>query len=172
MASPPNSDLVLAWLGAVARPEVVLALEAVYLSVTAQIESRGPACWASGRCCNFDRAGHRLYVTGLEVAYLWSRLQGEDAAAAHTPSGVLPAVADVQAARARGDCPFLSRNLCGVHDIKPLGCRIYFCDHSAQEWQRHLYERALAAIRDIHDRQNISYHYGEWRAMLQMFAEK
>jgi Fe-S-cluster containining protein len=77
--------------------------------------------------------------------------------------------ADLEAALARGGCPFQVRNLCGVHAIKPLGCRVYFCDKSAQAWQGELSERLLGEIRGIHDRFAVPYRYGEWRAMLGMF---
>lgn len=141
-----------------ALPAAALAeLGSVYADVAREIESRGPACWASGRCCNFTAAGHRLYVTGLEVRYTLSRL---DPAALPTP-------ADIAAARARGGCPFQAGNLCGVHEIKPLGCRVYFCDRSAQAWQQDLTERMLARIRDIHDRHAIDYRYGEWISWLE-----
>jgi Fe-S-cluster containining protein len=121
-----------------------------------QIEARGPACWASGRCCSFEKAGHRLYVTGLEAAYTVSRL------------GRVLSVAEVEAARVRGDCPFLEKNLCGVHGIKPIGCRVYFCDRSAQEWQQELSERALEQVKRLHELHGIPYRYGEWRGMLEM----
>ena len=54
---------------AIARPDIAHALERIYASVAQEITARAPACWASGRCCNFAKAGHRLYVTGLEAAY-------------------------------------------------------------------------------------------------------
>lgn len=146
-----------AWQQAAASPAIALELEAIYTYLSAEIESRGPACWASGRCCNFAKAGHRLYVTGLEAAYVVARLE-------HRPL----ALADIHAARARGDCPFLDRNLCGVHAIKPLGCRAYFCDRSAQDWQQALSERGLARLRTLHDRHDIPYRYGEWREMLEI----
>ena len=57
------------WLAAARDPAVRGELDAVYLDISEQIEARGPACWASGRCCNFEKAGHLLYVTGLEAAY-------------------------------------------------------------------------------------------------------
>jgi Fe-S-cluster containining protein len=76
----------------------------------------------------------------------------------------------LDAARQSGGCPFQVRNLCGVHSIKPLGCRLYFCDKSAQQWQNDLSERLLARIRALHDEQGIEYRYGEWREMLARFA--
>lgn len=162
---PPNHDdsdcsaaLAAAWVGAIARDEIARSLESIFARAASEIESRGPACWASGRCCNFERTGHRLYVTGLETAY----------ALARASRGVTRA--DIDAARARGGCPFQEHNLCGIHTIKPLGCRVYFCDRSAQSWQQDLCERLLADIRSLHEAHQIEYRYGEWRAMLSMFA--
>lgn len=133
------------------------ALEAVYLSVRDAVEARGPACWASGRCCNFRQAGHLLFVTGLETAYLWNRLSA-------------PLTSDeLTRAYQRGDCPFLLTNLCTVHALKPLGCRVYFCDQAAQDWQMQLSERSMEMIKRIHVEFDIEYRYGEWRQMLNHF---
>ena len=149
-----------AWLAAARSQPVALELESVYAYTAAQIESRGPACWASGRCCNFDAAGHRLYTTGLEAAYTIARLESD-----------APDAAAIDAARASGGCPFQAANLCSVHLIKPLGCRVYFCDRTAQSWQQELTERALERIRAIHTRSKIEYCYAEWRDLLAMFSE-
>lgn len=142
------------WLRAAADPRVSAELEGVWAYIAAAVESRGPACWASGRCCNFDRAGHRLYVTGLEAA--WTALR----------AGRELKTEDFERARAEGGCPFQEGNLCGVHAARPLGCRVYFCDRSAQEWQRELSERALGMVKGIHERYGVEYRYGEWRDLL------
>jgi len=147
------------WLTAASDPTARARLEAIYQLVADQIEARGPACWASGRCCNFANAGHRLYVTGLEAAFTIVNLPK------------LLTLEDVANAESRGDCPFLLANLCAVHTIKPLGCRVYFCDRSAQTWQHEVSERALAMIRALHEQFGVPYRYGEWRAMLRLFCE-
>lgn len=155
--SPRDSTLAGGWLVAIAHDEIARDLESIYARAASEIEARGPACWASGRCCNFERTGHRLYVTGLETAYAIVR-------------STRPVTrGEIDAARARGGCPFQVENLCGIHTIKPLGCRVYFCDRSAQEWQQDLSERLLADIRALHEVHQIEYRYGEWRAMLEMF---
>jgi Fe-S-cluster containining protein len=169
------AHLVPAWLAAAGDERIAAELEGVYEFVAAAIESRGPACWASGRCCNLDAAGHRLYATGLEAAYTVARLPtgGPDARTVSSGSaGVTPAAltpTSLSAAVARGGCPFQLSNLCGVHAIKPLGCRVYFCDHSVQRWQEELSETMLAQIRAIHARHAIEYRYAEWRRMLALF---
>lgn len=154
---PPDPGSAAAWLMAADRAEVRADLEAVYSLAADQITQRGPACWASGRCCNFVRTGHRLYVTGLEAAYVVRALGGR------------PDETALDAAESRGDCPYLASNLCGIHAIKPLGCRVYFCDRSAEEWQQILSERCLSLIRVLHEKYGVEYRYGEWRAMLRLF---
>jgi Fe-S-cluster containining protein len=163
----PPQELAAAWLAAVADEHIALELESAYEYTAAAIESRGPACWASGRCCNFDAAGHRLYVTGLEAAYSVFHLRRDRTTGPPLPLDLTPLT--LASARARGGCPFQSANLCSIHATKPLGCRIYFCDRSAQAWQQDLSEKCLALVRSIHDRHRVPYRYGEWRDMLAMF---
>jgi len=148
----------ISWLAAARSQRVAGALGTVYAMIADQIEARGPACWASGRCCNFREADHRLYTTGLEAAYCVARLE--------TPfsSEML------SEAQARGGCVFPVANICGVHAIKPSGCRVYFCDKSAQQWQNDLSERVVELIRRIHDQEGIEYRYGEWGSLLRMFV--
>jgi Fe-S-cluster containining protein len=180
LGTSDDAAIARAWLDAVNSPVIKAELESIYAEVAREIASRGPSCWASGRCCNFAKTGHLLYVTGLEAAYTVARrneLEREVASDArgtrppqplpqlHPPQGAL-SLTQIDAAKARGDCPFLEGNLCGAHTIKPLGCRVYFCDASAQDWQHELTERALERIRALHDRHGLSYRYGEWRAML------
>lgn len=159
------SNPAQAWLAFARHEEVVRELEAAYIMIADQVAARGPTCWASGRCCNFQKAGHRLYTTGLEAAYCVARLArgpGEEA-------GGLLTSESLHAAIERGDCPFLEGHTCGVHAIKPSACRIYFCDAGAQDWQKDLTERVHAMIRALHDRHGIEYRYAEWRTLLTMF---
>jgi Fe-S-cluster containining protein len=153
--TPPDDRA--AWLSAARDPRIAAELEAIYADLAAEVAARGPACWASGRCCNFERTGHRLYVTGLEAAYTVARLNES-----HPPLTEL----SLAEAMNRGGCPFQVRNLCGVHAIKPLGCRVYFCDRSSQQWQQTLAERLHRRVRELHDRHGIPYRYAEWRSLL------
>jgi Fe-S-cluster containining protein len=149
--------LAQSWAAAVRSPAVAAELEAIYDYIAAAVESRRPVCVASGRCCKFDEWGHRLYVTGIEAAYTVARLSADMPRLNGNTLG---------AARAAGGCPFQLAKLCGAHAVRPLGCRIYFCDETAQEWQQELYERLMREVRALHDRHAIEYRYGEWREML------
>lgn len=143
---------------AVRTPEIARALLTVYEDAASRIEARQPACWASGRCCHFETAGHRLYVTGLEAAYAQHHATP---CASHS---------DVRTALTLGGCPFQVGHLCGQRDARPLGCRVYFCDRSAQSWQHELTEHGLEQIRSLHDRFGVPYRYAEWRSLLELLA--
>jgi Fe-S-cluster containining protein len=171
------SGLAQSWLTSVSQPQIAAALESIYAQAAAAIEARKPVCTASGRCCHFEAHGHRLYVTGLEAAYTLSRLPTAPGgtgvppvSTASTSSPPALSLPIIQAACAAGTCPYLSGTLCTVHTIKPLACRTYYCDPTAQEWQHELTERLLGELRALHDRHNIEYRYGEWRDMLSHFT--
>lgn len=153
-----DAQLVEAWRGAAVNPEVVADLEAVFTLIADQIAAQDPACWGSGRCCAFGKAGHRLYVTGLEAAYTLARVA--------TPV----TLGDLDGADARDDCPFLRANLCGVHAVKPVACRVYFCDASAKTWQWALAERTHEMVRRLHERHGVAYRYAPWRSLLRMLV--
>ncbi len=159
LPTPALAQPAAGWFAAARDPLIRAELESIYAAARAAIAARGPACWASGRCCRFATAGHRLYTTGLETAY----------ALAHAPPGIALTPDSLAAARARGDCPFLTANLCGIHAAKPLPCRLFFCDRSAETWQHDLSERLLADLRALHDRHALTYRYAEWRDLLALF---
>ncbi len=132
---------------AAARPDGAAAVADVYARVTAAVDARRPACAASGKCCHFDAYGHDLFVTTLELAAFVRQLQ---ATPAPNPGG----------------CPFQVARLCGVHAIRPFGCRLFYCDPTAQQWQQDLYERLHAELRSLHERLGVDYFYVEWRRAL------
>jgi Fe-S-cluster containining protein len=145
-----------AWLTAAIDPAINQAIGAMYAEVSQAITRQGPACWASGRCCNFEKTGHRLYVTGLEAAWCITRVGRPGLAAIHT-------------SMEQGNCPYLTgehRHLCGVHEAKPLGCRVYFCDRTSFPWQSELTESQLGVLRTLHEERAIPYRYAEWRYLL------
>ncbi|MBI1372013.1 MAG: hypothetical protein GC159_04540 [Phycisphaera sp.] len=144
-----------AWRDQARDAEIDAALRTLFDELDAAVTERGPTCWISGRCCQFDSFEHRLYVTGLEIAWLVSQL--DDAQRATLDVAPLPDV---------DGCPFQHDKLCGVRTIRPLGCRVFFCDPSAQSWQNPLYESFLDRLRALHEAHRIEYRYMEWRSGL------
>ena len=129
------------------RDDVAAAVATVYADVSAAVAARRPACAASGKCCHFDAYGHDLFVTPLELAAFVRQLRATPTA---NPGG----------------CPFQVGGLCGVHAIRPFGCRLFYCDPTAQQWQQDLYEQLHAELRRLHERLGVDYLYVEWRRAL------
>jgi Fe-S-cluster containining protein len=125
----------------------------IYARLQLEIDRRKPICVASGKCCHFDSYGHRLYVTTLELATFKVDLGQREV----FKSG-LPIITD--------SCPLQQGKLCGVHTIRPFGCRIFFCDPTATDWQQQQYELFHQELKNLHERFNVPYFYVEWRAAL------
>lgn len=159
---------------AAAPSELAQRLEAIERFLTDQVARRGPTCWLSGRCCHFEPYGHKLYLTGLEIAYFAQRhLRSTEprpdrtpsaAPAGPNPSTIGPTLLPVSGSQTAdgSSCPFLSGRACAVHPHRPLGCRIFFCQRGTQDWQQNLYEQTLQAVRKLHDDFQLPYHYMEW----------
>jgi Fe-S-cluster containining protein len=133
---------------AAGRSDVREAVARVYADLQQAIDTRRPVCNASGRCCHFEEFGHRLFVTTLELAAF---------------------VASLPASRSgggKGDCPFQIQGLCDVHAIRPFGCRVFFCDKTATQWQNEQYERFHTELKRLHETLNVPYFYVEWREAL------
>lgn len=156
-----SADVAL-WKVAAVEPRVSEVLNAIFKDATEVARRERPLCLASGRCCRFEAHGHRLYVTGLEAAWFLHQLS--------ETCGRTLQVSEIESARSRGDCPLLENGLCSVHDIRPFGCRGYFCDPRAS-WQEATYERWHQQVRTLHDELELPYAYGEWRGMLSSLVD-
>jgi len=178
-----DPDLWPTWRDAATQPVIDAALRDLYQRLDDAIAARGPTCWQSGKCCHFDAYGHLLYVTGLEIA--WFLEQGPGGPGAEQGTGVRD---QGSGERPRGHnmtsialplipgprsldplppaCPYQQDNRCTTHAIRPLGCRVFFCQEGTQDWQQELYEQFLDELRDLHDAHRLEYRYMEWRAGL------
>lgn len=176
-----ESELRDAVRAATGRDDVCRAVSAVYLTLADEIAIRRPICKTSGRCCRFEEFGHRLYVTTMELAKFSRELASDheppsavrDGSLKPSLSHRLPILttdnlpsADRQPADQPPGCPFQIQGLCGVHALRPFGCRIFFCDQTSTAWQQDLYERLHGQIRHLHDELLVPYYYVEWRYAL------
>jgi Fe-S-cluster containining protein len=147
------------WRDAAREPAVDAGLRAVYEHIGAAVAARGPTCWVSGKCCKFESYGHRLYVTAVEVAWVLERLRD-------TPPPDTRPVLPLTQYRPADGCVYQIQGQCSVHAVRPLGCRVFFCEAGTEAWQSALYESSLAMLRDLHDAHGVPYRYLEWRAGL------
>ncbi len=146
-------------LSASRRPDVSDEIGRIYAELAAEIETRRPVCIVSGRCCRFEEYGHRLFATTMELGAFYRGLIGLGQ----------PERERLSAAMLAWDgsgCPFQISRLCGVHGIRPFGCRVYFCDSTAQQWQQDVYERLHGKLKQAHEKLGVPYFYVEWRQAL------
>lgn len=178
--SVTKDDAWLVWYDASRRDEIDQAIRALYDELAVVVAERRPVCNASGRCCKFETYGHRLYVTGLEIAWfllgVGSQVSGDggervesikdsqvDAAGlslqqfASTPNTQDPT---------RDACPYQVNGLCSTHLIRPLGCRAFFCEEGTEAWQQDKTEHFLERLKQLHVEHELPYAYMEWRAGL------
>jgi hypothetical protein len=120
------------------------AVGAFYHEVDRRIETQGLRCRNCGRCCDFGRCGHRLFVTSVELAYfVWG--QG---GAVRSPAGRC--------------CPYQEGGACVARGHRPVGCRLFFCDPQSREWQARQYEDLRARLVGLHEEFGVGYAYVEW----------
>jgi len=154
------------WRRAARLPEVESHFVSERIRIADAVRAHRPLCLASGACCRFEEYGHRMYLSGLEAAFVVARIDAARSARAANPLRIL----EVDDARTRGDCPYLRAGMCGEHEERPLGCRIFFCDKGADgraaDWQSELYEATHRETLALHERLGVPYRYLEWREAL------
>jgi len=143
----PGDICVTTLREAAKHPDLVERMRLFYAETNRRIGEHSPTCWNRGNCCFFGQFGHRLYVTALETAYYLS---------ADEPVPEIAADA----------CPYAFEGKCHMRDHRPLGCRIYFCDPDAQDWQGPMSEDRLALLRTLHEQFEIPYFYADWMCVL------
>jgi len=109
-------------------------------------------CRACGKCCDFERVDHRLFVTTPELTYLAANLGNEN-------------IKPMTTSR----CPYNIAGKCGIYEYRFAGCRI-FCCSSVPDFQSRLSESALKKIKSICTEFQIRYRYADLAGMLNSFA--
>jgi len=129
------------------NPQLLRGMERLYSDLDSDIEQLPRRCRRKNACCQFDaRSGHRLFVTAVEVCYYLSRRSPPPANGS--------------------TCSHLVDASCGARDVRPLGCRIFYCDPSPQDWQGPLTEVYLTRLKNMHEEFGIPYFYADWLTIL------
>jgi Fe-S-cluster containining protein len=155
MQEESSQLLVGAAQAAIGRHGLIAGVEAIYRCADAATAARQPACRQCGRCCQFRRLGHRLFVSTAEAAFF---LQSTSVLRVTGSFG--------------GVCPFLREvpARCAARMARPLGCRLYYCDTATRRWQEGLYSRLHRRLQDLHQAVGVPYFYAEWLAVLRAAA--
>ena len=109
-------------------------------------------CNACGKCCDFGRFDHRLFITGPELMYLTANL-GKDS------------IKPMPTSR----CPYNIDGKCSVYKYRFAGCRIYYCN-ADKDLQSSLSELTLEKLKSICMEFQIPYRYTELATALNIFA--
>lgn len=145
----PVIEGVADWWG----PELRRDVEALYREIDAEIEATGAVCRARGLCCDFERAGHVLYASSLEIAHV--RELHPRPFAAGSPL-----------------CPFWTEGLCGLRQRRPLGCRTYFCDERFRDRLEAIHETYCRRLKDLAERHRAPWIYVPFVEALRRAGEK
>jgi Fe-S-cluster containining protein len=160
-----GAELWRSWRGAAQRPEVSQRLHALLDEIDRLVGESGFACQQSGNCCKFESFGHRLYMSGLEIA--WFRLRAGDPPGITRTGGIpLPQIDTRQ-----DGCPYQVDGACSVHKHRPFACRVFFCQEGSDDWQSERYEAFQLQIKRLHEEQGLPYRYMEWREGLAAAGE-
>lgn len=120
----------------------------LYEDVDEKIAQGNHKCTNCKKCCDFTISGLSLFVTNLEFEYF--RLNADE-------------IRVPQADR----CPYLDEESgCSVREIRPLGCRTFFCNPSDDSSLSEIYEDALARIKSFVMQNNLPYSYKLWIEIL------
>ncbi len=171
MSKQQNNDWLI-WQDAVQRDVIDRAIRSLYAALDAAVAERSPVCNTSGRCCRFEEFGHRLYVTGLEIAWFLQALGSRESGVGHQggssglPLQQLVTGREPQASSPIPNCLYQVDGLCSTHTIRPLGCRVFFCEAGTEAWQQDTTERFLDRLKQLHAEHGLPYVYMEWRTGL------
>lgn len=162
----PEDELWSVWFQAAQVFDLNQAIAQIYQRLDADVVAKQPVCEQSGRCCKFDSYGHRLYVTGLEIARFLIQIRSQDLSviSGDPPRSVLKVLPSDPPWQ--DSCVYQVEGLCSVHAVRPLGCRIFFCQAGTEDWQQTVYETHMRELRQLHETYDLPYRYMEWRAGL------
>ena len=152
-------DTAQSWLPAdpARRADLLSRIDALYAQLAADIAATGVTCALSGNCCDFEKADHRLFATGAEIE--------RAAALLATPLALQAAATEPFVTEAH--CPFWIKRRCTAREVRPLGCRVYFCDPAYEaEHAPAIYERYHRLLKDLLAEFDLPYAYSAFVAGL------
>jgi len=160
---PPNQTLeqaVCDWIRAnIDNDSCIQGVQEIYSQIDRRLDAAGASCENCGRCCDFTRFGHRLYVTTLEILYLLNGLTHQSALLDDLKKQ--PIIA--------GRCLFQQDHNCLMRPFRPASCRIFYCRDLDTPFQNELNEQVVQELRRLHEQFQALYYYTDmdhWLALI------
>lgn len=110
-------------------------------------------CDACGKCCDFAKSDHRLFVTPPEMMYLAANLGRENVKPMTT-----------------GRCPYNAAGRCTIYKYRFADCRIFYCRGDADS-QSGLSESALKKLKSVCTEFKIRYRYSDLATALNSLTD-
>lgn len=105
-------------------------------------------CISCGKCCDFGKFGHLLFVTTPELVFLREKLGQEKIKTMD-----------------KAICPYEKNGKCTIYPLRFAGCRIFFCKGD-KDFQGRLSESSVSSFKSLCMEFNISYIYCELKTAL------
>ena len=128
----------------------------VYDWLDSQIEGHrdlAGRCDVCGKCCDFNKFDHHLFITTPELLYLAANLGDEK---------VKPMATD--------RCPYNNEGKCAIYKYRFAGCRSFCCKGNS-DFQSELSESAVKKLKSLCEEFQIPYRYSDLATALNTFAE-
>ncbi len=109
-------------------------------------------CETCGRCCDFAKFDHRLFVTTPELLYLAANLGDKN---------VKPMAGD--------RCPYNTDGKCTIYEYRFAGCRTFCCKGDA-DFQSDISESAVKKFKSICEDFQVPYRYSDLPSALNGFV--
>lgn len=131
--------------------QLLQKVEEIYNNIHQELSentNESESCNACGKCCNFEKYDHRLFLTTPEMIYLKEKLKPQKLKKMTT-----------------GICPYNSDGKCQIYNLRFAGCRI-FCCNSNENLQAELSESAIRSFKKICPQFQIPYLYTDLKTAL------
>lgn len=147
---------VLSRLGDV---RIIAAVDRVYGQLGETVARHQARCDQCGQCCGFAQYGHALFVTTVELIHFFTMYREQ----LDRPGDPLAALGRDSTAFCQGEfCPLQISHSCGVHAIRPIGCRLFFCNGPDRGWIPEAYETYQSRLKAVCATLCVPYCYVEW----------
>ena len=176
-----NRELARAVAMCAADAGFLAELQRILLQADRAARQRRFKCRQCGQCCRFEQFGHRLYVTAGELALMikFAHDRVSEPIGKIRPWGIFDnpqslgdrsAIRNGSRAKPASLCPHQDQARCLARPGRALGCRLFFCDPSANEWFSDAYESFHRQIKLLHAAHGLPYVYAELAAALAELA--
>ena len=111
-------------------------------------------CIGCGKCCDFEKFGHLLFVTTPELVFLRENLG-------------LQKIKKME----KAICPYRKNGKCTIYPFRFAGCRIFFCKGD-KDFQSRLSESTIKKFKALCAEYNVPYIYSELKTALNVNLPK